>query len=119
MKHLKTFEVKEESISLPDNDIKYYKIEVKKSIDRFNIALDKIGVRELFYDDFNIRQFEYVIIKNDIIYFIIDAVDSIEYGYNFKIEEKFSNLKKFYDEINFGGVITIEDYEVAANKYNL
>jgi len=54
---------------LPPDIQTYYKINMDKSIDKFNIALEKLDMKELFYDFFN----ENDVPLSDIVYLIIDG----------------------------------------------
>jgi len=109
MKHLKIFESKTDTfLPIPETTKSriYYKIYVDKSIDKFNIALDKLGIKSVFYDNLNTSLKK--IVKNNIIYLVI--IDNI----SFFIEKNF-DLNGFV----YCGEIYIDDYEVDSNKYNL
>jgi len=109
MKYLKKFESKSESfepIPIIHKFSIYYKIYVDKSIDKFDIALTKLGIKSFFYDNYSgsLRK----IIKNDIINLVI--IDN----FTFFIEKAF-DLNSF----DYYGEIHIDEYEVDSKKYNL
>lgn len=91
----------------------YYKIYTDKSIDKFKIALNKLGVSKEFFSEFEEIENSRIFVT-DFIYFIICDGD-------FYIEEDFENLKEHYNfnDFIYGGEIRIEDYEVKTYKYNL
>lgn len=61
--------VKMKITELPEDVQTYYKINMDKSIDKFNIALEKLEMKTLFYEFFN----EDDIPLKDVIYLIIDG----------------------------------------------
>lgn len=66
----------------------YYKIKMDKSIDKFNIALEKLNMKSLFYEFFDKSD----VPESDIIYLIID-------GNVFYLDD---NIPEFFE---FGGEI--------------
>ena len=108
MKYIKLFE--------STDTIIYYKIEVKKSMDRLNIALDKLGLKDAFYYK---KRNEILVTVNfyNIIYLIVRVIGN---SILFDAEVSPDDIRTIYDDnIEYGGEIKIEDYEVSANKYNL
>jgi hypothetical protein len=124
MKYIKTYE----GLDLKG---KYYKIHVRKSLERFDIALEKMGVKEMFYINWSLEKIEDIfdenqktILDNDIIYFLI--INDYTYLYRNSLYE----INKVYQDIisssgviakklEYGGEIFVEDYEIDSRKYNL
>lgn len=132
MKYLKSFENKDKLIKMTDKNrytrnIYYYLLYVD-SIEKFDFALDKIGIKDDFYAD--IWQD-----KNSVEVYIITKLDRDKKLYlsvdfwsatfePFDHEPSDEELVSMRDDdrnckIIYGGEITIHDYEVDANKYNL
>jgi hypothetical protein len=95
-----------------DDEFVYYELQVDNSIRKFELALDKIGVRNAFerYYNFDLNAYKWKIEKNIIIYL------------NITIEEKnimFNLLDEPFTGYHYKGYVKIEDYELDSDKYNL
>ena len=115
-----------------DNSTKriYYKIYSYKSIQKFNIALDKLGIKNLFYKHYNEDELndilEYDELVDGVVYLLIDFFDNGDPLFNdivdFEIITNDESVNPQYDNFygrDYGGEIYIDDYELGANKYNL
>ena len=110
MKYLKTFETHFYGI--------YYKIFIDGSIDKFLIALKKLGYYEDFHDEWkdwqDVHEDSVKYFKKDILYLLI--------GKHYSGKPMFivrSDDSEFRVEGKYMGEIHIEDYEVESDKYNL
>ena len=122
MKHLKRFENVDSNINC------YYKIIIDGSFDKFLVALDKIGVkREDVFNDWGARCFDDIssdtkkYFKNKSICFAIYKGyynNNLQYFVK-KREYDFPSQVSDNVRFNYKGEITVEDYDVDANKYNL
>jgi hypothetical protein len=84
----------------------YYSIHMEKSIIKFNIALEKLKIKEKFYNYLG----ENDIPNADIVYLIFDDK-------GFSVEEFVDfDSQNYYKDM---GDIYVEDWEVSAIKYNL
>jgi len=95
-----------------DDERVYYKIKVDNSIRKFDIALNKLGLKKAVYRyyGFNIEYFRYCIEDNIIIYLNITLNNS---------NMEFNILGMPIEGYTNKGDVYVEDYELNANKYNL
>ena len=120
IKKFEKFIPDEDGFTLPEKDVIYfYEIYVEKSIDKFNVALEKLGVKKYFYNSYDnwkerLNFYLRMVSDNDRIILIVD-------GNSFILENSYDELEFHYnfDEFTYGGKIKIKDYEVGVNKYNL
>ena len=124
----------ESFINPEGNNTIYYTLHIDGSWDKFLIALDKLGLREQFLNDWEIEDMsdlsdinaEYLkndtivfLIRNDEFFYIRNTIDEYyEKKYPGKIILGLSSIMKHEKVIN-GGDIYVEDWEVTSNKYNL
>jgi len=133
MKYIKTFENKEKFIKMTDKNklnrnIYYYLLYVD-SIEKFDFALDKIGIKDDFYDDIwgaQVNIDEYIIPKlekDKKIYLSVDYfIENFDVFNHEPSDEKLVSLRDDNDrkcKIIYGGEISVYDYEIIANKFNL
>jgi len=100
------------SFKLSKNDSVYYKLNVNNSIRKFEIILDKLGIKKMVYRffDFDLDKYKKKIEDNSVIYILIDFFGD-EYDLELITVEPKSE--------KYGGEVSAEDYEVRANKFNL
>ena len=130
MKYLKLFE----DININDEERDYniyYKIFIDGSFDKFVIALEKLGIKDEFFHQWSIENFddimpenqEYFINKEYIYLFIEFNENTGEDGYfidnNLDRMRKWEEIEEDKIERVYGGEVYIEDYEVDAKKYNI
>lgn len=122
MKYIRTFESMNEIIPIPKeskNDfLIYYKIHSDKSIEKLNVALDKLNIKDEVYKYYTFMEtLMKKVLKTDVVYLCIDTT------YIHQILNTVDEIKEeFYgkfDDFIFGGDIYVEDYEVDSKKYNL
>jgi hypothetical protein len=108
----------------------YYKLNIDKSVIKFNVALDKLGVKDFFYSNWiNIDQqyeqtfFDEEMSKFDVIYLSVDyGNDTIDYFKNKPYNDTLLSLRDEDDRdvnIIYGGEISIPDFYVDKEVYNL
>ena len=106
---------------------KYYKIFTDGSLEKFQMALIKLGYYKEFCYDWGIENDFMYIMKNnngtDETYNLLINNDII---YLFFRQHRIQNKKEFFIDNNYNfpnaeycGEVHIEDYEINANKYNL
>lgn len=115
----------------------YYIIHIDGSFEKFEIALEKLGIRDDFFKDWNIINY------NDLVYIMQAGDENKEHLsknvtflciyktiYNethYLIRNTLKDLKdlfqdidkKYFYSLKFKGEIFIEDYELNAKKYNI
>ena len=97
---------------------KYYKIFINGSLEKFEIALKKLGYYKEFCYDWGIENYPDDISEENLEYFNKDVIFlCITQKFN-KNEMNFLLPDKIFNG-KYCGEIHIEDYEVGANKYNL
>lgn len=127
MRYIKTYEdLINNFIPLDDEKRIYYKIHTNNSIRKLEIALDKLGIKKMFYRFFNHDSdiYKRTIENNAIIYLLIDFYTNKNGAIDNKIEIITDEVEvdpKFYNFNNrkYGGEIFVTDQDVEANKYNL
>lgn len=108
--------------------VKYYRLHIDASWEKFLIAIEKVGVSvEDFFGNWDITEFDDNIrdnqeyFKNDIIIFLIEKSDDGSEDYYVRnniideLRRSFGDTSKFI----YGGDIFVEDYEITAKKYNI
>ena len=122
MKHIKTYENNFIPIPFHDDNVRlYYKIYTLKDINRFNIILDKLKIRNDFYREYNdIKYVKNILNKSKSTYLLVDKFDNqlVVELLNDVTNWMINNADSFYDR-DFGGDIFLSDYEMTSNKYNL
>ena len=128
MKYIKKYEeIENENNFIPvpkdGTTVIYYKIVTNKSITIFNLILDKLEIKDLFYDCFN-RSDEVDFVNEEVekynfLFITVDYGDSMVEINNKKPTKKY--LDKFYDGLKIidGGEVSLFDYEIRSIKYNL
>ena len=108
MKYIKLFE-SDDFLPLPEtkNFSIYYDIYSEKSVEKFDIALEKLGVKNAFYD--NIFKLPKVVKKSGVCYLLID-------DWEFYV---FDKIPTHHDKWIYGGEIHISEYDLNVKKYNL
>jgi len=127
MKYIKKYEDLINNFTPLDDEKRiYYKIHVDNSIRKLEIALDKLGIKKMFYRffDYESDYYKQKIENNAVIYLLIDfyinengiADNNIEIVTDeSEVDPKYDN---FHDR-NYGGEIFVTDQDVESNKYNL
>jgi hypothetical protein len=99
----------------------YYKIHVDNSFRKFEVALDKLGIRKMVksYYDFDDTYINNIIENNIDVYVFIDffknRIGQDDYEICVTSDQPGRDIEKYIN----GGEVFSSDYEVAANKYNL
>ena len=121
MKHLKEFLNTESDVNY------YYKIIIDGSFDKFLIALDKLGIKDEVFKDWDITCFDDIApetkkdLKNKSICLAIYKVyfsKNVQYCVRRKLVDFAYQIEELV-KYNYKGEITVEDYEVDVKKYNL
>jgi hypothetical protein len=120
MKYIKNFE------NIDSNVNCYYKIIIDGSFDKFLVALEKLGIKDDFFQDWGIFCFDDIhddfkkYFKNKSLCLVIYKTyfSTIKYIVRRNLQDFPFNIIDLV-KYNYKGVITVEDYEVDANKYNL
>ena len=98
----------------------YYKLFIDKSYDKLKFALKKLDLLDNFKSDWNIDEWDdiiplsqKIIPNNNIVYIVINSLEKITiFG-----ENDFG--EKYHEYYRYGGEVHVEDYELAADKYNI
>jgi hypothetical protein len=103
------------SFKLSKEDKIYYKLHVDNSIRKFEIALDKLGIKKMVYRffEFDLDKYRNKIEDNSVIYILIDF-----FGDNYNLD-LIVNDPKNDNDIKFGGEVFVTDNEIDAKKYNI
>jgi len=123
MKYLKKFENTEQNVNC------YYKIIIDGSFDKFVIALEKLGVKDDLFTDWDIISYEdlsedntrlfanksvvLVIYKSE--YSVHNPIEYIVRKSLYALPFNIENVVKY----NYRGEIIVTDIELDAKKYNL
>jgi len=99
----------------------YYKIKVDNSFIKFEIALDKLGIKKMVMShyDFDNTYIKDIIANNVYVYVFIDFFKNRlgQDTYEICVQDRiFDTEIKTYTN---GGDVFVSDYELAAKKYNL
>ena len=106
------------SFKLSKKDKVYYKLNVDNSIRKFEIILDKLGIKKMVYRffDFDLDKYRNKIEDNSVIYILIDFFGD-DYDLDLIVDDpkndNDSNIRKY------GGEVFVDDLEVDAKKYNI
>ena len=119
------------NLSKPDDYNIYYKIFINGSFDKFVIALEKLGIKNDFFIQWDIENFDDIMPENqeyfinkEFIYLFIEFNENTGEDHYF-IDNDLHKIKIWTQEEEekiervYGGEMYIEDYEVDVKKYNL
>jgi len=104
----------------------YYKIKIDNSIKKLDFALDKLKLKNLFYQDYNLFHTLKIIDGVDIIYLLFDRYEDGSWSFDIITDENFINKMNFtttseYDIYGrtFGGEINVTNKDIKLNQFNL
>ena len=106
---------------------KYYKLFIDKSIEKFELAIKKLGYYQEFCYDWGIDDnFMYIMKNNNGVDETYNLLINNDIIYLFVRQHLTDNKKEFtindnanYSKEEYCGEVHIEDYELAADKYNI
>lgn len=96
-----------------DDEHVYYEIQVDNSFRKFELALDKIGIKKAFnrYYQFDIIGYFKSTVENNIVLFLNITIINGRLDFNLMRTPSPGYVNK--------GHIKVEDYELNANKFNV
>lgn len=119
-KYIKNFNESSEN----ENIGKYYKIFIDGSLEKFEIALKKLGYYKQFCYDWGIELYPEDIMpenleyfENDIVYLSVRKIPSPWQRMQFGVNNEWNT--NYDDYYKYAGEVHIKDYEIMAKKYNL
>lgn len=119
MKYIKKYENK--------NIGHYFKIMIDGSWYKFVIALEKLNIKEKFFNDWEIENFDDILpenkkyFNNKYIFLIIipNQSDVPEFLITNTIEQMLWKFDLDIKNFDYKGIIYVEDWELSAKQYNL